>query len=292
MPAIGLVTVLFKSDDVLEGFFKSLSAQTFKDYHLYIIDNSPSEATDMLLTELQSRFAIAASTHVRNSANIGVAKGNNQGIQMSLDAGCSHTLLLNNDIEFPQQDLVLKMFNWSLQYREAIIVPKVYFFDSNKIWMAGGRFDLKKGIASHIGLGMDDDEQFNKPGYFDYAPTCFMLLDNAVFRSVGLMDERYFVYYDDTDFVFRAISSGYKIYYMPSLKILHKVNTSTGGGESAFSIYYLTRNRLFFIRKNLRGLTRLIAIVYSLSSRIVRGLKYSGEQRVTLIKAIKAGFRM
>lgn len=292
MPKLGLVTVLFKSDDVLEGFYRSLSAQTFTDYHLYIIDNSPSPKTDALIQSLQLKYPIAASTHLRNNDNVGVAKGNNQGIQGCLDSGCSHVLLLNNDIEFHQPDLLARMLAWSIEYHEKIIVPKIYFYDSKKIWLAGGKFNAMKGVAYHVGLGDEEDAVHNIPGYFDYAPTCFMLLDRNVFNSVGMMDEKYFVYYDDTDFIYRAGQRGVKVYYMPSLSVLHKVNSSTGGGETVFSIFYLTRNRLYFIRKNLTGMTKISALFYTLFSRVIRSVNYNALQRQSMVKAIKAGFKM
>lgn len=292
MPKIGLVTVLFNSDAVLEGFFKSLSAQTFKDYHLYLVDNTPNDKTTALLKNLISHYPIAAWTHICNEQNVGVAKGNNQGIEASMAVGCTHTLLLNNDIEFEQNFLLLEMYQYSIEHDEKIIVPKIYFFDSRKIWLAGGKFRKNRGTVYHIGIGDDDKPLYNKPAHFEYAPTCFMLIDNKVFRSIGLMDEKYFVYYDDTDFLYRAVQTGYKIFYMPSLQVLHKVSSSTGGGESLFTIYYSTRNRIYFLRKNFKGLRRIPPMFFTLLTRGVRYFTFNGKQRAEMIRALKAGFKM
>ncbi len=84
MKETGLVTVLFKSDDVLDGFIKSLSIQNYTDYHLFIIDNSPSLETDQLLKDLSIKYGFYQFTHLKNENNEGVAKGNNKGIQLSL----------------------------------------------------------------------------------------------------------------------------------------------------------------------------------------------------------------
>ncbi len=292
MPKIGLVTVLFKSDDVLEGFFRSLSAQTFIDYHLYIIDNSPSPKTDAILQKLGLIYPIGPSTHLRNDENVGVARGNNQGIQKSLEAGCSHILLLNNDIEFEQQSLLNEIYSHAVANKEEIIVPKIYFYDTGKIWLAGGWFSRWKGVAYHVGIGDADSPKYDVQRYFEYAPTCFMLIDRKVFISVGLMDEKYFVYYDDTDFIFRAIEKGYKILYLPNLNVRHKVSSSTGA-ESLFSLYYYTRNRIYFVNKNFSGLRRVIPLAFTLASRYLRYLFfYNGIQRDKLKQAIRDGFRM
>ena len=100
MATLGLVTVLYNSDGVLEEFFRSLSIQTYTDYHLYLIDNSPSPATDEMVKRFAEKYKIPAHTHFKNDGNYGVAKGNNQGIKLALEAGADFVILLNNDIEF------------------------------------------------------------------------------------------------------------------------------------------------------------------------------------------------
>src|ERR1700744_1410575 len=113
MGKLGLVTVLYKCDDVLEGFFKSLSLQDFRDYHLYLIDNSPSLHTDLLVSNLINEYPITAYTHIKNDQNVGVARGNNQGIELSLIENSEYVLLLNNDIEFYQPFLIGEMIKYA-----------------------------------------------------------------------------------------------------------------------------------------------------------------------------------
>ena len=86
---IGLVTVLYNSVEVLEGFFQSLSKQTFKNFILYVIDNSPN---DDALNEAKRLATIynVPSEFINNNANLGVAKGNNQGIELSLKNNCDY----------------------------------------------------------------------------------------------------------------------------------------------------------------------------------------------------------
>lgn len=292
MPQISLVTVLFKSDAVLEGFFRSLHHQDFAEYQLIIIDNSPSAATDSIVAELQVKYAVPSLIHIRNKKNVGVAAANNQGIEISRYAGCTHTLLLNNDIEFDQPALISSMLNCAIKNNERLIVPKIYYYDSRKIWMAGGVFNEYKGIALHTGVDDDDNEIYSRSRHIEYAPTCFMLIGNSVFDRIGVMDERYFVYYDDTDFVYRAKLAGYRIYYMAELSVLHKVNSSTGGGESLFSIFYNTRNRIFYIRKNMSGVKLISSLVFTVITRLIRALRGTSRQRAEFIRAIQAGFQM
>ena len=158
--------------------------------------------------------------------------------------------------------------------------------------MAGGKMIHNKGIINHVGDGEEDSSKFNNPQYFDYAPTCFMLIKNEIFRKIGLIDEKYFVYYDDTDFIYRAVKDGNRIFYMPNLVILHKVSSSTGGNESSFSIYYSNRNRIYFIRKNYKGLDFIIPISFTLITRVIKYLQYGAEQKRNLYKAVVEGLKM
>jgi GT2 family glycosyltransferase len=292
MKKIGLVTVLYKSDDVLEDFIKSISRQSFTSYHLYLVDNSPSYETDALLFKLFEKYQLTGFTHVKNPENYGVAKGNNQGIKLSLENNCDLVLLLNNDIDFPQSNLFEEMVYCASERGEDLVIPKIFYYGSRKIWLAGGKIHKLRGYGSHVGYNEEDCEQHNHGGYFEYAPTCFMLISRKVFETIGLMDENYFVYSDDTDFALRAVNNGFRIYYRPSLEVFHKVSFSTGGGESPFSIYYLNRNRVYFIRKNYSFPVKHIALTHTIITRALRFLMYKKNEKKVLLRAMKDGFRL
>lgn len=288
---VGLVTVLYNSDDVLEGFFESLSKQTFKDYHLYLIDNMVNDITNQLILNLTEKYAIVNFTHIKNPNNAGVSEGNNQGISLSRSIGATHTVLLNNDIEFSQETLLEEMYDVAITQKEHLIIPKIFYFDTGLIWMAGGSMKKWRGTTVHVGDGDTDGPKYEVNNYFTYAPTCFMMISNEVFDKIGIMDTEYFVYYDDTDFIYRAIDRGYEIYLMANLHVNHKVSSSTGGDLSTFSVYYMNRNKLYFMRKNLKGIVFIVAIFYTVLSRIRLFCIYDSALRSKLIEGIKDGFK-
>src|ERR1700761_7065964 len=147
MTKVGLVTVLYNCNDVLEDFFKSLSIQSYTNYHLYLIDNSPSDKTDRLITNWTDKYQIANYFHVKNPENYGVAKGNNQGINLALENDSDFIILLNNDIDFQQPYLLEKMVQYAVQENEDMIIPKILYYGTRKIWMAGGEFINYKGTS-------------------------------------------------------------------------------------------------------------------------------------------------
>jgi GT2 family glycosyltransferase len=257
---VGIVTVTYNSENVIEGFMRSLLAQTHENFILYIIDNASSDKTVEIISNCydDSRIII-----VSNKNNLGVAEGNNQGIKFSLEKSCDYVLLINNDTEF-EPELVNKLISIQLKnQKHEMIAPKVMFFDQpDTIWFAGGY--VKKWMANrcfHLGQGERDNGQYDAISTIAYAPTCCLLIKNQVFQKVGLMDERYFVYYDDTDFCFRARANHVYILYYPHTFVYHKVGslTSAEGQKtvekgSTFTTRYVTRNLILYIRKNTNNL--------------------------------------
>lgn len=291
MARIGLVTVLYKCDEVLPDFFKSISIQTHTDYILYLVDNSASEATDLMISRCLTEYPVTAYKHIKTGGNLGVAAGNNTGIKLSLADNCDHVLILNNDIEIEQAHMFSQLVSLADEKGEAMIVPKIYYYGENKLWMAGGYMDEWRALGVHYGMDKEDGPAYNVAKHCTYSPTCFMLVKKEVFEKNGIMDEKYFCYYDDTDFVLRATRLGYRIFYDPSLVLLHKVSSSVGT-NSPFYVYYSNRNKIYFIRKNFRGFRRWFALGYTLLSRVAFWLGFDKVRKQKLIQGLKDGFRM
>lgn len=291
MTKTGLVTVLYKSNNVLEGFFKSIAAQSYRDYTLYLVDNDAGETSDKLIEQYLQQYPVAACRHIKSGGNIGVAAGNNAGIHAALADGCSHVLLLNNDIEIEDSNAIGKLVSLCEQ-GETMVVPKIFYYDTRRLWMAGGYMDKWRALGVHYGYGKEDAPKYSIAKHIGYAPTCFMIIAKEVFEKTGYMDEKYFAYYDDTDFVLRATRAGFKLYYEPSVSILHKVSSSGGGDNSPFYVFYSNRNKIYFIRKNFGGFQKFFAITYTLASRLVFWLKFSKANKKNLVRGLKDGFKM
>lgn len=292
MAKLGLVTVLYKSDDVLEGFFKSLSNQSYTDYHLYMIDNSPSEKTDELIKALLEKYPVSAYTHVKNTENVGVAKGNNQGIKSALKNNSEYILLLNNDICFDDSLVLKSLVEAGGNYKNCIIAPKIYYYNSDEIWYGGGKFLYRRGSVRHFihneleAVGLNFSE-------VSYAPTCFVLVPSIIFEKVGFMDESYFVYADDADFMMRVIQKEFKVLYVNTISIYHKVSISTGGMFSNFSLYYDTRNRVYLVRKLFKTKYKCTAFPYIFAQMTYHSLRQKRKGCFKIfLKAYKEGFKM
>ena len=287
--SVGVVTVTYNSASVLPGMFASLDRQTMQSFHVWAVDNASTDDSTALC-QVRPGFSVIA-----NPSNLGVAAANNQGIRAALDAGCETVLLLNNDVEFGP-DLFAQLYEGLTANHCQIVAPIMYYFDRpTTIWAAGGRFQPLLGYRCfHLEDGTRDTGQFHHPTQIQHAPTCCVLFERSVFAIVGFMDERYFVYHDDTDFMLRCLKLHQRLFLLPHARLFHKVSSLTGGAESEFSVRMATRNRIYLLSK---FLGRLLAAPYvaaiSLSYLLRRLLGHYTADRLHLKQlSLRQGFLM
>lgn len=252
---IGVVTITFNSASVIEPFMESMLSQTHRDFILYIIDNISNDNT----LELIAKYPDERVVIIANQDNVGVAAGNNQGMLKALEDGCEYVMLLNNDVEF-EPDLFKKLIREMNDHKFSLITPKMmYHSDPERIWYAGCKWNIKQGyMAPHRGQKEIDTGKYDKVEQVDYAPTCCVLMKKEVIDDIGYMDEKYFAYYDDTDYFYRiSMQKKHKVLYYPFVKFYHKVGgltksktgTATQFKFGNFHIRLSTRNKVYYLRK-------------------------------------------
>ena len=248
MDKIGIVSITYNSANVLQSFLDCLKIQEYKNFVLYVIDNFSNDNTLEIL-KAYNDFKIVI---IENDKNQGVAKANNQGVNIALNDSCDYVLFLNNDIEF-DANLVGDLLKNIKEEDCALAAPKIMFFDNPKnIWYAGSWFNKNKGyLPIHRGINETDIGQYNDKEYVEYAPTCCLLVNSKVFYDIGLMNEKYFVYFDDTDFLYRVFNDGrYKICYFPKIKLFHKVGSLT---NSFINLNKKMFRGQFFLKQNIKN---------------------------------------
>ncbi len=283
MKKIGLVTITYNSAHVIEQFMQCVLNQTHTNFILYIIDNISSDNTLELVTKYSdNRIVIIA-----NARNEGVAKGNNQGIVQALQDGCDELLIINNDVEF-EHTLLEKLSRQLVELNCSLVAPKMmYYPETNLIWWAGTKFKESEGcMTHHIGIQQEDKGQFDNIDKVDYAPTCCVLMKKEVVEDTGLMDEKYFAYYDDTDFFYRIYKQGkHQLYYYPFIQFYHKVgglsNMKKGSAKkfkfNDFYIHLFTRNHVYYLKKhqNFYGWFNILYFFFHMNLRFLFSGKYN-----------------
>ena len=186
---------------------------------------------------------------MRLPTNLGFAGGYNAGIEQSLTSDAEYIFILNNDtIIFPDtiHNLVVSMQEWDVS------VPKILFHDlPNQIWAAGARWRSFPPSVIIIGYGSRDGPQYNIPRLLDYATGCALMFRRKVFETVGGFDLDYQSYQEDYDLCYRICAAGFRIGYVPTASLLHKISMTLGESSPA-KWRYLGRNTVFFYRKHNR----------------------------------------
>ena len=286
-----LVTVTYNGSNDWDDFLAGVLAQDEPDWELVVIDNA---STDGIVEQL--RAVDDARVHVvLNDENVGVAAANNQGIRNALDGDAGQILLINNDTILPPA-LLSTMLACREESGAEVVSPLIAFHeDPDHIWYGGGRYKRARGVANvHTHWKAPLAVVGSTPFATEYAPTTCLMIDRAVFERIGLMDERYFVYWDDADFLWRLKLAGVSVVVDPRTVLLHKASSSTGGMQSDFSIRYMHRNQVLFARKFHGTFWTLYTSVAATVDGIVRVLKGRDRPRHALlrIRAIGEGFRL
>ncbi|WP_308690553.1 glycosyltransferase family 2 protein [uncultured Treponema sp.] len=284
---IGIVTVLYNSEKVLDDFFDSLNRQTYTNCIVYIIDNLSTDNSINKTNKLIEHCKYPVK-FLLNNQNFGVAKGNNQGIIQALADNCDYILLSNNDVVL-EDDTIEKLFDGLVQNKADLVVPKIFLYENKNLWCAGGKMDFFNTKSIQFGYNKPDQKKFSKVKRIAYAPTCFMLINKYVFYDIGLMDEKYFVYYDDTDFIYRCKKLNKKLFYIPTSCMKHKESICTGK-RSNFFYHYIYRNKIYYLSKY-NKFWKLFFIVEFIYNYTIRKIKMKDTQQIKNIsKALKEGY--
>ena len=221
---------------------KSIKAMDYDNLFTVVVDsNSSDNSIELLKRDYEDVIVL------QQLDNCGVAKGNNIGIKYCLEKNADYIMLLNNDVVLDKELMIALLAEAD---EKTVTVPKIYYYEPNNvIWYAGGEINWKKGDTIHYGINDMDSMEFDTEQNVNYAPTCCMLINSKVFGKVGFMDEKVFMYYDDTDFCVRLIENEIGIKYVPRAKMWHKVSSSVGGQNSKLQVYYMVRNGLYFRHK-------------------------------------------
>lgn len=224
-------------------------------YKIFLIDNnSPDDSYKILQKKYYKNKKIDL---IQTGSNLGYV-GNNIGIKKALQQKYNYILLLNNDVVVDPNFLIELYKGIKLGYD--IVGPKIYFAPGyefhqdwysskekgNVIWSAGGQIDWNNVYGSNIGVDQVDKGQFDQNNdQVDFLTGCCLMIKPIVFKKIGLLNEKYFMYLEDLDFCQKAKKNKFKLAYIYKSKIWH-VNSGSSKSGGDLHDYFITRNRLYF----------------------------------------------
>ena len=256
LPLVSLITINYNQLAVTLDFLASTQSLSYPNYEIIVVDNHSIENPKQEICRGNFR-----NTRVIGSdKNLGFAGGNNLGIN---HANGEYIFLVNNDTELTS-NIIENLLDIFDKYPDAgIVSPKFhYFFHPGIIEYAGyERVHPLTGRNKMVGCREKERGQYNRISTTHYAHGGGMMVSKKVIDEVGLMPEFYFLYYEEFDWCNSIKNQGYKVYYQPNALLYHKESMTTGK-SSKLKTYYLTRNRLLFMKRNLKKFQYYIFLTY------------------------------
>lgn len=284
-PLVGIITVNYNSAAFIDEFLTSLQALAYPNWRMIVVD---SGSTDDSMDAIERAFPQA--THIRCNENVGFAAGANIGIDAAMSQGATYALFLNNDTTLTPE--VLDRLVAAADER-TMVVPKILYYDDPRLISThAGGFDWTLGLFRDTWGGRPDGPKTSvRRDDLDTASFCCALVPLQSFRDAGRLDERFFMYYEETDFIRRAQERGYRLRYEPTALIYHRESGASGGGwMTPFKQYYATRNRPYLVRKHQRSrLTYAWFTAYFLATRLVAAAGLAVRRRWRLLRAMALG---
>ncbi len=263
MPPVTLIIVAWNQLEKTLACLETVAALDYPDWRVVLVDNGSEPP---LAEAIAARFPDV--TTLRLPANLGFAGGYNAGLRHGLEGDGRHFLLLNNDTLL-EPDVVAALAAEMERHDDVGLVTAKIFYaaEPRRIWTTGANLnvflDLKGGGRDEIDRG-----QWDSPRDIDFAPFCAMLIRREVFESVGLLDEAFFLYYEDMDYCLRARAAGWRLRYCPAARVLHDVSASSGGRDSPIVRYWMAQSSGRYFRKHGRGPRMLLIVPFRLASAV------------------------
>ncbi len=228
---VHVIILNWNGRDVLGPCLESLKRVTDPPLEIIVVDNGSTDSSQDIVGEKFPGVEL-----IENGRNLLFAAGNNVGIAAALDRGARYILLLNNDTEV-DPEFAAEMLAAFDDPRIGIAGPKIFYFDDpGRIWYGGGGFNRLTGVPFHHSLRRLDTSFEDAPGRTAWVTGCALMARREVYEEIGSLDPSYTIYCEDVDFCLRAAEAGWKLSYIPSAKVWHKVSSSSGGGMTPFKL--------------------------------------------------------
>lgn len=253
---VSIIIVNWNGGEVFKQCLKSLSKIDYPNWELIVVDNGSRDGSEDL-----KKFQIKdhALQIIKNISNLGFAKANNQGVKL---AKGKYILLLNNDTKVESDFLSKLVEKIESDSSVGVIQPKIFLMDKKGYLDNAGSFFTWIGFLQHWGFMQKDGPEFDLEKEIFSAKGACMLIRKKIIDKIGLFDEDFFSYFEESDFCWRAWLLGYKVLFYPQAKICHKVGFTIRRLDVFNLNYHYYKNRICSLIKNLE-LVNLIIILSS-----------------------------
>jgi len=208
---------------------------------VWVVDNGSDEDPSDRLGEYCPTARV-----IRLANNLGYSGGNNVGLKRAMDHEAQYVLLLNNDATVAPDTITRLVAAMEADSRIGMATPRVFLYDRPaEVYWDGGMIDWTTGLTAHSSKDLPRSGGILSSEWLD---GCCLFVRLAALHDVGLLDERYFLYYEDAEWTVRASRRGWMNAVVLDASARHKVSRSTGSLSGPLASFYFPRNRYLLLR--------------------------------------------
>ena len=242
VPLVYIITLNWNRCADTLAFLESCAQQTYPNLRTLVVDNG---STDSSVETISMQFPQVAQ--IVNGRNLGFAAGANVGLRHALAHDADYVFLANNDTTLDTDALAVLVA--AAQAHDAAIASPAIFYASapERVWWLGAR--RRPWLLEVAPLDAPGSEPFT----VDFVTGCGMLISRRCLETVGMFDEQFFMYYEDSDYCLRVQQASLRTLVVPRARMWHKVATSSGGSDSPSERYHMASSSVRFFRKHAHG---------------------------------------
>lgn len=266
-PKVSIIIVNLDKKDYLTKCITTLIKKTkYRKYDIIVIDNGSKDGS---VSFIRKKFPFLKI--ISNEKNLGFAAANNQGIRLAIKNKSDYFFLLNNDTEILTDNWLKKLIDFLEKNEKIGIVGCKLLYENGKIQHTGAYVNI-------AGIGKNITVDISKPKEVQFVTGAAFLIKKEVINNIGFLDESFYpIYFEETDFCFRARKKGYKIFVLPEIKITH--HESITSKDNPLKYLIINKNRIRFMLLNFS----IYKIFISSFFEIIRILKSLFKLRLHLL---------
>jgi GT2 family glycosyltransferase len=257
-PLVSIITLNYNQAKVTCEFLESARLLKYQNFEILVCDMASDEDPTLFI----NADNYPKTQLLRSEKNLGFAGGNNWGMRQ---AKGDYMLIVNNDTELTPDFIDQLLAPFFADSAIGVTSPKIkFFFHPNIIQYAGfNEMNPYTGRTSTVGEMEEDKGQYNSSYETFGAHGCAMMVKKEVIQKVGMFPEKFFLYYEEWDWSARIKKAEYKIWYTAAATIYHKESISVGK-KNPMKMYYHTRNRILYMRRNTKWYQLIFFFVFFL----------------------------